>query len=204
MPETINDISDSLLFSYVIASADMRYIEVGEREIYLRTDPQLGLVVRGEMSGFGSSNYANLSRILLEFALTCEGCDDQQEAGESAVLFGVRLGRILVDKLCQDPSGLNKTDNLSYAFECVVNSLGTPSHKNYSATQLRFTFDEGPLNKAAQVTGIKRGVSTAHRSFVALCKTMLRILAPDWILREPSQQDSEVPIREVVLAHSIS
>ena len=35
------------LLHYVIASSDMRYIEINQRDVYLQSDPQLGLVVRG-------------------------------------------------------------------------------------------------------------------------------------------------------------
>jgi len=46
LPEIL-EIQDAPVFSYVLASADMRYIEIGEREIYLRHDPEAGLVFRG-------------------------------------------------------------------------------------------------------------------------------------------------------------
>ena len=37
----ILEIQDTPIFSYAIASGDMRYIEIGERDIYLRNDPEV-------------------------------------------------------------------------------------------------------------------------------------------------------------------
>ena len=200
MPVKIDEVSDTLLFSYTVASAEMRYIEVGERDIFLRSDPELGLVVRGEMPGCGPSCNANLSRILLEYALTCEGCKDKEEAAESAGLFGVRLGKILAAKLCIDPIRVKPIDNISHSFECILNSMGVSYQIDCTPDQLRFSLDESPLHKAARKTGTNRGVSNALRSFIALCRTMLRILAPEWTIQEPSERYNDDPILEVVLA----
>ena len=33
------------LFTYTLASADLRYIEVGERALYFHQDPEKGLII---------------------------------------------------------------------------------------------------------------------------------------------------------------
>ena len=55
MPTSADIASQAPLFNYTLASADMRYIEVGERLIYLRTDPDRGPVIRGEIDGCGAA-----------------------------------------------------------------------------------------------------------------------------------------------------
>ena len=202
MPNKDKTAIDAALFSYVVASADLRYIEVGERGVYLRWDPELGLIVRGEMTSVGPGHYANLSRILLEYALTCEGCKDHETAAQSAGLFGVRLGRILAVELCQDPTRTAVKDSVNQVFDIILNSMGVPCQKEHALDRLHYKFDEGPLINEAKKTGFSRGISLAHRSFVNLCRTILRVLAPDWVLYEPSERQTENPILEVILAPS--
>ena len=66
MTSQADQTQDAHLLSYVIASADMRYVEVNRREVYLRQDPELGLIVRGEMEGCGPACYVDLNQVLLE------------------------------------------------------------------------------------------------------------------------------------------
>ena len=91
--------NDSPLYTYEIASGDMRYIEINERNLYLRRDPSLGLILRGELPGCGAGCYADLSQVMLEYAMTCEGCKSPQEAAEYVANFGKRLGEILAQQL---------------------------------------------------------------------------------------------------------
>ena len=79
--------------------------------------------------------------------------------------------------------------------------MGVSYQIDRSPDQLRFILEERPLHKTAKETGINRGLLNAQRSFVALCKTMLRILAPEWILQEPSDRYNEDSFLEVVIAH---
>ena len=72
------------LLSYVIASSNMRYIEINERDIYLRDDPQLGPVLRGEIPECGADCHANLSQMLLEQAMSCDDCRDQAATARHA------------------------------------------------------------------------------------------------------------------------
>ena len=60
------------LLSYKIASSNMRYIEINEREIYLRQDPQLGIVLLGEVPFCGPDCNANLSQMLLEYTMSTQ------------------------------------------------------------------------------------------------------------------------------------
>ena len=116
MSEKKVKIKEAPLLAYVIASADMRYIEINEREIYIRQDPVVGIVVRGEISGCGAGCYADLSQIFLEYAMSCEGCSDQTEGEKSVTRFGARLGAILAARLSEDYIGLSTIDQLSQAF----------------------------------------------------------------------------------------
>lgn len=97
MPETL-EIQDAQVYSYVLASADMRYIEIGEREIYLSNDPKAGLLFQREMSGCRPGYFVDLSQILLEYAISCEECREQNAASEQVVRFGEQFAEILAAK----------------------------------------------------------------------------------------------------------
>ena len=87
---------ESLLYSYRIASGDMKYIEINTREIYLRRDPTAGPVLRGEIPECGASCHATLSRVFLEYAMSCRGLEDSSEVLENVIQFGELLGERLV------------------------------------------------------------------------------------------------------------
>ena len=199
MPETL-EIQDAPVFSYVIASADMRYIEIGEREIYLRHDPDAGLVFRGEISGCGPGCFVDLNEILLEYAMSCEGCREQSVASEEVVRFGEHLGEILVAKTYHDISDLPTTEKLSSAIKCILNSMSVKYIEERKEDHLVYSLDCCPLSECAKSVGLSRSVVMAHLSFTALCQNLIKALAPNWVLMEPSEEDANNPIHKIVIA----
>ena len=199
MPETL-EIQDEPVFSYIIASADMRYIEIGEREIYLRHDPKAGLVFRGEISGCGSSCFIDLSEILLEYAMSCEGCREQNVAAEEVVRFGEHIGEILVANTYPDFAELPTSEKLSNAFKCILNSMNATYIEESKEGSLEFALDCCPLSECAENTGFSRSVEMAHLSFTALCKSLIKELGPNWILAQPSEENTNIPIHKIVIA----
>ncbi len=86
---------DMQLLWYVLASADMRYCEVGEREIYLRYDPAFGFVVRAKLIGSEQTCSINLAQILLEYSMSCEGWQELHVQSSLVDQFGCRLGSLI-------------------------------------------------------------------------------------------------------------
>lgn len=202
MHERMDEVQDTPLFAYVIASADMRYIEVNERQIFLRKDPLVGYLVRGEIPGCGAGCYADLNQIFLEYTLSCEGCRDQQVAGESSAHFGERLGRILANRFVQDSPDSPGIDRLTGAVECLLNSMNVPYELEQMENRLHYTLSYCPIRESAQATGIKRGESIAQRGFAALCESMIRGLAEDWTVLKPSALDTGKPLLEIEIVRS--
>jgi len=199
MSEKKEKIKDAPLLAYVIASADMRYIEINEREIYIRHDPVVGIIVRGEISGCGAGCYADLSQIFLEYAMSCEGCRDQNEAEKSVTRFGARLGAILAARLSEDYVGLSTIDQLSRAFEFILNSMAVPFTEERTDRNLRYTLAHCPLCESGKKTGLNREMALARMGFAVLCESMLRSFAPDWSLLKPSIQEPEPTLLEIGL-----
>jgi hypothetical protein len=177
----------------------MRYIAIEKRDIYLRSDPEAGLVFQGEISGCGPGCFITLNEILLEFAMSCEGCREEGAAAEEVVQFGAHLGDVLVAKIQPDISELRTAEKLSSAFKCILNSMGAKYFEQSKEEHLEYSLDCCPLSECASSTGLSRSVEMAHRSFTALCKCLINALAPDWVLMEPSEQDTHIPIHKIVL-----
>ncbi len=190
---------DIPLLAYVIASADMRYIEINEREIYIRQDPKMGMVVRGEISGCGAGSYADLSQIFLEYAMSCEGCRDQSEGEKSVTRFGARFGTILAAKLSEDYIGLPTIDQLSRSYGFILNSMAVPFTEDRTEHNLHFTLAYCPLCDSGKKTGLNREMALARLGFAVLCESMLRSFTPDWLLLKPSITEPEPTLLEIVL-----
>jgi hypothetical protein len=199
MTETL-EIQDAPVFSFALASADMRYIEIGEREIYLRNDPEAGLVFRGEIFGCGPGCIVDLSEILLEYAMSCEGCREQSVASEEVARFGEHLAEVLVEKTYHDIAELPTPEKLSSAFKCILNSMSVTYIEESKKDHLEYSLDCCPLSECAKSTGLSRSVEMAHLSFTSLCKSLIKALAPDWLLMQPSEGDTNIPIHKIVIA----
>lgn len=199
MADTLG-IKDTPVFTYTLASADLRYIEIGEREIYLRLDPQKGWVFRGEVSGCGPECDVDLSEILLEYAMSCEGCRDQSIAPTMVSKFGNYLGETLAGRIMPDIEEMDIPTQLSYGFKSILNSGKGNFIEERSSNRLEYSLDCCPLSECASKTGFNRSVEIAHISFTALCKGLINSLAPDWELLLPSEDSTNTPIHKIVLA----
>jgi len=184
---------DAHLLSYVIASADMRYVEVNKRELYLRHDPELGLIVRGEMEGCGPACYIDLNQILLEHALSCEGCKDHVIAAEMAEHFGRRFAQALLSAL-HGNAGALPVDRLAATYECLLRSMNVPFDVQRDANSLRYKLPFSPLHRAAEGRALNLGLPMARWTFVTLCESIVKTLAPEWELLHPANRAAEQPI----------
>jgi hypothetical protein len=186
------------LLSYVIASADMRYVEVNKREIYLRHDPELGLIVRGEMEGCGPACHIDLNQILLEHALSCEGCKDHIIAVETAEHLGRRLAKALLSAL-QDGADASPIDRLAAALECLLRSMAVPFEVQREAGALRYHLPFSPLHRAAEGRALNLGLPMARLTFVTICDSIAQTLTPEWELLHPVNRAAERPIEKIEL-----
>jgi hypothetical protein len=199
MPGTTELITETPIYTYKIASGDMRYIEINQRNIFLRQDPNLGLIVRGELPGCGVGCYADLSEMFLEYAMTCEGCKSPQEAEESVAGFGTSLGEILVQRLGPKLTDQEAVERLSIAFEFTLKSMTVPFSIERSEDQLHFALEYCPLCDSGGRLGLNRELELARHGFIALCQSMIYALAPHWSLRTPSMQDIQQDLIDILL-----
>ena len=191
-------IKEEELLSYVIASGDMRFIGIGERVLYLRSDPELGQVIRGEMPGCGSDCYVNFSQTLLEYVMSCGDCRQAELAAKAADHFGEQLGQKLRTVCFEDTAVSPKLENLTNVLTLILNSMDVPFQLDQSENQLQFTLAYCPLHTTAHKTGLNLWVALAHRALISLVETLLQDLAPKWTLQTPAERESEKPIQEIL------
>lgn len=194
------NLREAPLLSYPLASGDMRIIQVNERIIFLRNDAELGPVLRGEISGCGSSCYADLSQIFLEFGMNCKGCRDQESAEETIITFGERLGVSLVSALRQHLPDQPPKERLAGVLACVLNSMDVPFSEEHGAEKLHFTLAHCPLCAAGSKAGLTREMALARFGFAAFCESLVSSLSPEWRLIKPSPQDPGEDLYEIEVA----
>ena len=200
MNETL-ETQDAPVFTYALASADLRYIEIGEREIYLRREPEGSLIFRGEIAGRGPDCYINLSEILLEYAMSCEGCSRAELATEMITHFGDHLGQIYVEYSDQNISDLDPQEKISSALACILNSMGAKFVAAIQPDSMEFSLDCCPLSECARDTGLNRSVEMAYLAFIALVNSVLSRLSPEWSLKRPSAVEINIPMHQILINH---
>ena len=200
LPVINENVSDTFLCSYTVASADMRFIEICIRDIYLRRDCESNPILRGEISDCGSGSAVDLNQIFLEYSLSCEGCKKKEIAEESVIKFGEQIGRILVDTLYQDNTDIPIIEKISTTFQCVLDSMTVPYSVAPSSDILQFNLSFCPIRETAKKNGLTRGITMAHRSFIAFCTCIIQNLSPHWIMLNPTEADIDSPLHEIVVS----
>ncbi len=199
MNETL-DTQAAPVFSYTLASSDLRYIEIGEREIFLSDEPGKGLVFRGEITGCGPECDINLSEILLEYAMSCEGCSRAELATEMILHFGDHLGQVYVDNIGKDSQEHDSTEQISSALSCILNSMEAKFIESKKSASLEYSLDCCPLSECAKDTGLNRSVEMAYLTFIALVNGILDRMAPEWALVRPSSVEINIPMHQILIA----
>jgi hypothetical protein len=197
--DDVQGIQDAPVFSYTLASGDLRYIEIGEREIYLRQVPTQGKIFRGEISGMGPEYYINLSEILLEYAMSCEGCSRAELATEMLTHFGDQLGQIYLDKIYEKSIDQVTGENLSAAIACLLDSMDAKYTENSQPGTLEYVLDCCPLSECAKDTGLNRSVEMAYLSLVSLFNRVINGISPGWVLVQPSAVEINIPLHHILI-----
>lgn len=190
------------IYSYKIASKDMRYIEINQRNILLYQDPKQGLILRGELLDCREGCYADLSEMLLEYAMTCEGCKSQQEAEEYLAIFGTHLGEILGQRLAPNFKDQELVKRVIIAFEIILKSMTVPFSLEHSQDRLHFILEYCPICDSGKRHGLNRNQELARNGFISLCLSLLHELAPQWSLRIPSLQDPQKDLLEILIVQA--
>lgn len=204
MPTVRSKDKEKLLYSYRIASADMRFIEVNTREIYLRHDPTKGLVLRGEIPGCGSICHAGLCTIFLEYAMSCKGFEGSSLGLESIEQFGKRLGNLVASVFLTRFPEASAQEIVSVIFDRVLASMETRARQESTGDSLKFTFVDSPLTMAAEASGLKLWVAPAYQGFVAFFESLLHAVGGEWALISPNLYKRDICLQMIQLNQATS
>ena len=191
---------DKLLFSYTLASSEMRYIEICNRDIYLSYDSESKPILHAEIPDCGSESAVDLNQILLEFSLSCEGCKDPDSIEESVKNFAEHLGKILVAKLFEDNSNLSVINKISLSIECLLNSMLVAYTAVYGSDKLHYQLSKNPIQETANRIGFTREIVMAHLAFITLCGSIIRTITPDWMVIKPTEADIDNPLQVIEIS----
>ncbi len=178
------------LFRYAIASADMYYAELEQRDVFLGNDKYGNLAIWGEIADRGPSTKIELCEIFLEYGLYCCSWCNMGEALYHMQDFGERIGRSLANYLVDNPSLLVPENSAIYALEHIFESMGACFSAEYSQTETRLMITDCPLEKTAERSGL-RNIELAHHGINAMCQSLVHSMNSNLNLTVSSSDQPE-------------
>ena len=187
MMTQVSDMSEQRvahLCQYPLASADMYYCEVNQREVCVCDDPEKGFRIWGEISGGGAVTAIDLCQVFLEYAMYCQTWRDLSQAYCNMQKFGEHLG-VALARYIQDSVPVVRAANPgACALECVLESMNAHFTVEQVGPDLRFVVVGCPLDETAEHTGL-REVELAHYGINVLCQSLIHAIDPDLVVHAP-------------------
>ena len=175
---------------YKIASADMYYSEMGQREICVLDDPEQGLRIWGETPMDGAATAIDLCQIFLEYGLFCQTARDAERSYKEMRSFGENLGQRLAEYLKDTPLLNSTTDPGACALESLLEAVHAHLSMEHIGPELRFVVAGCPLLDASEHTGLAE-IELAQFGFNVMCQTLIQTIDPRLLLRVPLANSAE-------------
>jgi hypothetical protein len=174
----------TLICRYPIASSDMYYNEVGQRDVFVRDDLQHGFQIWGELTGAGDETSIPLCEIFLEYAMQCQTGYEENQAYGLMESFGSGLGQAVAMYML-DNIFLDGFPNPGVcALECVLETLKVNFTIHQLGPELRFIICDCPFEKTASQTGLPQ-TELAHVGLNAMCQGLLYVIQPELPVASP-------------------
>jgi hypothetical protein len=179
-----NEIRATLICRYPIASSDMYYAEMGQRDVYVCDDPQRGFRIWGELSGGGETTAISMCEVFLEYAMLCQPWNDETQAYYQMESFGKGLGQAAAIYISDNILANGITHPGACALECVLESLDVSFTMHQIGPELRFIIVECPFEEIAGRTGLPQS-ELAHVGINAMCQSLLEVIQPELPVSSP-------------------
>ncbi len=163
--------STAHLFRYVLASADMYYAELEQRDVFIGADANGHVRIWAETVNGGQSTKIELCRVFLEYAMYCASSFGPAEAQYQMQGFGERLGHQLAAYLRRNPGLLTSQNPALGALECVFGTIGAHFFEDYAQAGVRFLVTDCPLEEAAKRSGLSN-IELARHGVNAMCTSL--------------------------------
>lgn len=166
---------------YTIASSDMYYSEMGQREICVCDDPEKGLRIWGEMPMGGAATTIDLCQIFLEYGLFCQTSRDAEQSYNEMKSFGEHLGMKLAEYIQNTPLIKSSNDPGACALESVLEAIHAHLTIEHIGPELRFMVADCPLLDVSKRSGLKE-IELAQFGFNVMCQSLIQIIDPRLLL----------------------
>ena len=174
----------TLLCRYPIASSDMYYAELGQRDIYVWDDPLHGFRLWGELTGAGANTSISLCEVFVEYAMLCQAYNDETQAYYQMESFGTGLGQAVALYIQDHILGDDRSNPGACALECLLESLNMNFTVHQIGPELRFMICECPFDEIARRSGLPHSELT-HVGINAMCQALLQVTQPDLSVATP-------------------
>jgi hypothetical protein len=174
----------TLICRYPIASADMYYSEVGQRDVFVRDDLQHGFQIWGELTGAGEDTSIPLCEIFLEYAMLCQTGFEENEAYARMESFGSGLGQAVAMYMLDNIFIEGIPNPGVCAMECILETLKVDFTIHQIGPELRFIICDCPFERTAAQTGLPQS-ELAHAGLNAMCQGLLEVIQPELPVASP-------------------
>ena len=166
------------LFRYVLASADMYYSEVEERDVFIGNDELGNFGIWGVTADGCPSTKINLCEIFLEYGMYCCSWCSAAERLYHMQNFGEKLGHAVAQYLRENPPLLAGENQAVRALEDVFETIGACFSAKYSGAEVRFMVTDCRLENTSKRSGLPN-VELAHHGINAMCRSLILDINPD-------------------------
>ncbi len=174
----------TLICRYPIASSDMYYSEVGQRDVFVRDDLIHGFQIWGELTGGGEETSISLCEIFLEYAMSCQTGYEEDQAYAVMESFGSGLGQAVAMYMLDNIFLAGFPNPGVCAMECVLETLKVDFTLHQIGPELRFIICDCPFERAAAQTGLPQS-ELAHVGLDAMCQGLLKVIQPELPVASP-------------------
>jgi hypothetical protein len=169
------------LLQYSVASGDMYYAELEQRDVLLGKDNAGHIRIWGETANGNPSLKVGLCRVFLEYALYCSSWCSAAEANYHMQGFGERLGHRLATYLQNNPDLVGPNDPTVRALEQIFGAIGADYTEDHIDAGVRFLVSHCPVEEAAQRSGLVN-IELARHGINAMCRQLILDMAPSVIV----------------------
>lgn len=172
------------IYRYSIATSDMYYTELEQRDVFVCDDPDKGFQIWGQIAGAGPNTSVSLCQMLLEYAMYYQSWCSMNEAIFNMRIFGEQIGSALAKFILEAPPAEMNQNPGACTLVCLWESLNIQFTIEHVGSEMHFIFANCPLEETALRTGL-RGADVAIYGLNALCQTLIHIIDPQMEILTP-------------------
>lgn len=178
------------LLRYPIASADMYYSEVNERDVCVCDDAYYGFRIWGEIPGLGEKTAVDLCEVFLEYAMTCTAMRDQLHALQCMENFGKRLGECMAEYIAVNAPIETQQSLGVCSMECILEAMNAHFVVEQRESESRYILKHCPLCETSKSSGLPYA-DLAHIGINTLCQSLVHVLDPYLYVNAPTSSAAD-------------